>query len=128
MISSPVQISPGIESTAVIFGISLLVGTIGIFLGARLVIDRDTSLVRAALTAGVGAIAWVLASVFLGWIPFLGPVLTLAVWIGVINWMYPDGWASAIAIAVVAWVVAIAIVFLLGVAGDIPAASIAASL
>jgi len=69
--------------------VSLIIGTAAIYAGARLIIDADTGIGRAAVTALLGALAWALVSFFVGWIPFLGPLLTLVAWIGVINWQYP---------------------------------------
>ncbi|MFC6766229.1 hypothetical protein [Natrinema soli] len=100
-----------------IFVLSLLVGTIGILAGARLVLDRDASFVNAAVTALIGAVAWAVTSFFVGWIPLLGILLMLIVWVGVINWRYPGGWGSAVAIGFVAWIVAVGIVYLFAVVG-----------
>ena len=93
------------------FVVSLLVGTVAIVAGVRLVIDSDAGLANAALTALVGAAVWAAVSYFVGWIPFLGVVLMLVAWIGVINWRYPGGWGSAAAIGFVAWIVAVGIVY-----------------
>lgn len=103
--------------TAVIFLISLLVGAAGIYAGVVLVADRDVSLLNAAFTALLGAIAWGLVSYFLGWIPLLGALLTLVVWIAVINWRYPGGWGTAIGIGLVAWLVAGAVLYGLSTVG-----------
>jgi len=93
-----------------IFVLSLLVGTVGILAGVRLVLDRDAGVANAAMTALLGAIAWAITSFFVGWVPVLGVLLMLVVWVGVINVRYPGGWGAAIAIGVVAWIVAVVIV------------------
>jgi len=49
--------------------------------------------------------------------PLLGILLMLIVWVGVINWRYPGGWGSAVAIGFVAWIVAVGIVYLFAVVG-----------
>lgn len=49
--------------------------------------------------------------------PLVGGTLMLVVWVGAINWRYPGGWIEAVAIGVVAWVVAVAVVYALAVAG-----------
>ncbi|WP_226040190.1 hypothetical protein [Natrinema sp. DC36] len=100
-----------------IFVLSLLVGTIGILAGARLVLDREASFVNAAVTALIGAVAWAVTSFFVGWVPLLGILLMLIVWVAVINWRYPGGWGSAVAIGFVAWIVAVGIVYLFAVVG-----------
>ncbi|WP_435551307.1 hypothetical protein [Natrinema sp. CGMCC1.2065] len=100
-----------------IFVLSLLVGTIGILAGARLVLDRDASFVNAAITALIGAAAWGITSFFVGWAPILGVLLMLVIWVGVINWRYPGGWGSAAAIGFVAWIVAVGILYALAAVG-----------
>lgn len=103
----------GIISAVFVFLVSLLIGTAAIHLGAQVMIDRDTGFARAAVTALIGAVAYTLVGFFVGWIPLLGPLLMLLVWIGVINWQYPGGWGTAIGIGLVAWIVAILILFAL---------------
>lgn len=100
-----------------VFVISLLIGAVGIYAGARLLIDRDTGFRRAIVTAFVGAIIWALVALFVGWIPIIGPLLTLVVWIGFINWQYPGGWGTAVGIGFVAWIVTFAILYVLSLLG-----------
>ena len=100
-----------VADAILIFVLSLLVGTAGILAGVRLVLDRDAGFVNAAVTALVGSIVWAITSFFVGWVPILGVVLLLLVWIGVINWRYPGGWGAAVAIGFVAWLVAVGIVY-----------------
>ena len=102
-----------IASAVFVFLISLLVGTAAIHLGARLLVDRDTGFRRAVLTAVIGAVVYTIVGFFFGWIPFLGPLLMLVAWIGVINWMYPGGWGTAAGIGFVAWIIAVLILFAL---------------
>ncbi|QLG29497.1 hypothetical protein HUG10_12305 [Halorarum halophilum] len=98
-------------SAVFIFLVSLLVGAAAIHLGAQLLVDRDTGFRRATVTALIGAIVYTLVGLFLGWIPLLGPLLMLVAWIAVINWQYPGGWGTAIGIGLVAWIVAVLILF-----------------
>jgi len=110
-----------VGSAVSVFLVSFLVGTMAITLGAQILVDRDTGVGRAAITALVGALVYALVGVFLGWIPLLGPILMLLAWVGVINWQYPGGWGTALGIAFVAWLVAVAILYglaLLGIATD----------
>lgn len=100
-----------------VFVVSLLIGAVGIYTGARLLIDRDTGFRRAIVTAFVGAIIWALVAFFVGWIPIIGPLLTLIVWIGFINWQYPGGWGTAAGIGFVAWIVVFAILYVLSLLG-----------
>lgn len=106
-----------IADSIIVFAISLLVGSIGILVGARLVVDEDAGWVKAVGVALVGAIVWGLLSFFVGWIPILGPLALLVVWVGTINLSYPGGWGSAAAIGFVAWIVAAAILVGLGFLG-----------
>ncbi|XVH30722.1 hypothetical protein ACNS7O_09990 [Haloferacaceae archaeon DSL9] len=110
---------PSMLGPLLIFLVNLLIGTIAIHTGAKLVIDRDTPFSYAAVTALIGAIVWGLVSLFVGWIPLIGPILTLLAWIGVINWRYPGGWGAAIGIALVAWLIAIVVLWLLATVGII---------
>lgn len=91
----------------VAFIIALLIGGLAIFISASLVVDvRNYG--YAVMTALIGAIAWALTA----WIPIIGPLIALVVWVGVINWRYPGGWGSAAIIGFVAWLSAIVIIFI----------------
>ncbi|MFC7071309.1 hypothetical protein [Halobaculum lipolyticum] len=100
-----------LASAALVFLVSLLVGTVAIRLGAQVLIDRDTGNRRALATALIGALVYTLVGYFLGWVPVLGPVLMLLAWVGVINWQYPGGWGTAAGIGVTAWLVAVGLLF-----------------
>lgn len=105
--------------SVVAFVVALLVGGLAIYASASLVIDaRDYS--HAVITALVGAIAWGLTA----WIPLIGPIIALIVWIGVINWRYPGGWVDAGIIGVVAWLAALVIIFVIDLL--VPGVSVAA--
>lgn len=84
------------------FIVSLLVGALGIYVGAR-VITGIEDYGYAIITALIGAVVWWLVAFFLGWIPLLGTLLALIAWIWVINVRYPGGWGKAIGIGLVAW-------------------------
>ncbi len=100
----------------IVFIVSLLIGAVGIYVGARIVTGTD-DYSYALITALIGAVIWGLVSLFLGWIPLLGPLATLVAYIGVINYRYPGGWLKATAIALIAWVASVIVVVLLGVIG-----------
>ena len=106
-----------IVSAVFVFLVSLLVGAVAIRLGAQVMIDSDIGFRRAIITAVIGAIVYSVVGFFLGWIPLLGPLLMLVAWIGVINWQYPGGWGTAIGIAIIAWIVAVAILYGLSILG-----------
>lgn len=94
--------------SVVAFVVALLVGGLAIYVSASIVADvQDYG--HAVVTALVGAVGWALFS----WIPLIGTLLALVVWIGVINWRYPGGWTQAAIIGVVAWLSALVILFVL---------------
>ena len=88
----------------VAFLIALLIGGLAIYISARIVVDID-DYSHALLTAVLGAIGWALTV----WIPLIGPIIALIVWVWVINWQYPGGWVKAAIIGGVAWVAALVI-------------------
>lgn len=100
----------------IVFVVSLLVGALGIYIGARVVTDAD-DYTYAIVTALIASFVWVLVAVFLGWIPFLGPVLALVAYVGVINWRYPKGWLAAFAIALIAWASSLIILYVISALG-----------
>ncbi|SFK80145.1 hypothetical protein SAMN04487950_1160 [Halogranum rubrum] len=105
-----------VDSIVIAF-ISLLIGGLGITAGARLVIDDSASFGYAFVTAAIGALVWAVMSFFVGWIPLVGPLLMLIVWVGVINWRYPGGWVAAAGVGIVAWLAAVVVLFVLSLVG-----------
>ena len=111
------MILQSLTGSLIVLLVNLIIGTIAIYAGARLIIDADTAVGRAAVTALLGALAWAIVSFFFGFIPLLGPLLTLVAWIGIINWQYPGGWGAAAGIGLVAWLVAVAALVVLNSLG-----------
>ena len=91
----------------VAFIIALIIGGLAIYISASLIVGA-TEYSYAVVTAFIGAIAWALTA----WIPIIGPIIALVVWVGVINWRYPGGWMQAAIIGIVAWVSALVILFI----------------
>jgi len=102
--------------TIVTFVVSLLVGGLGIYVGAR-VLTGEGDFEHAVWTALFGALGWAVVSLLVGWIPFLGgllaTVLGLVVYLGIINARYPGGWVNAAGIALVAWLASVIVLTLL---------------
>lgn len=92
----------------VTFVIALLIGGLAIYISARIVVDVD-DYSHAVVTALIGAIAWALTA----WVPLIGPLIALVVWVGVIKWRYPGGWMKAGIIGAGAWISALIILFIL---------------
>lgn len=98
------------------FVASLLTGGLGVYLGARYVVDsRDY--VNAAVTGLLGAVVLVGGGALFGWVPVLGQVLLFLVYVGLIGRRYPGDWTDAAAIAAIAWLTVLLVLAILAVAG-----------
>lgn len=102
--------------SVIVFVVSLLVGALGIYLGARVITDYD-DYTYAIVTALIGAIIWGVVGFFFGWIPLLGPLLVFVAYVAVINWRYPGGWVNAILISLVAWIASLVVLYVLALVG-----------
>jgi len=100
----------------IVFVVSLLIGALGIYAGALLITDYE-DFTYAVVTALIGAVVWAVAGFLLGWIPFLGPLLVLLAYVGVVNYRYPGGWGNAILIALVALVASLVVLYVLAAIG-----------
>jgi len=103
-------------NSIIVFVVNLLIGALGIYVGARVISDYD-DYTYAIVTALIGAIVWAVVSLFVGWIPLLGPILVLIAYVAIINWRYPGGWVDAILIALVAWIAVLVVVYVLAAVG-----------
>jgi hypothetical protein len=101
-----------ITDNIVVFVVSVLIGGVGIYVGGRLLAGVD-DYGHAIVTALIGAVVWTVVGGFLGDVPLLGPLLTLLSYLAVIKWRYRAGWLRAGAIAAVAWVAALVVLYLL---------------
>jgi len=106
----------GVSNSLVVFMVSLLIGALGVYVGARAVTGVD-DYAYAIVTALVGAVVWVVVAVLFGWIPFFGPALALLAYLGVIRRRYPGGWITAVTVALIAWIAAVAVLYALAVIG-----------
>ena len=105
-----------VVATAVVFLVSLLLGALGIYIGARIIVGAD-SFDHAIVTALLGAIVWAVVGAVAGWIPLLGPLLALIAYIGVINFRYDTDWTAAAMIGLVAWVTVLIALYVLAAVG-----------
>jgi hypothetical protein len=101
-----------IIESAIAFVVGLLIGALGIYVGARVIVDYE-DYTYAIVTALIATLVWIL----LGWIPLLGPILALIAYIAIINWRYPGGWLQAIGIALIAWIASFVVLYVLAVVG-----------
>lgn len=102
--------------TIIVFVVSLLIGALGIYFGARVITDYD-DYTYAIITALLGAIIWAVVGFLFGWIPFLGPLLVLIAYVAVINYRYPGGWVNAILISLIAWIASVVVLYVLALVG-----------
>lgn len=100
----------------IVFVVSLLIGAVGIFAGAKVVVDAE-DYTYALITALLGAIIWAVVGFFFGWVPLLGPLLVLLAYLAVVNARYPGGWVDAAAITIVAWLSVLIVLYVLALIG-----------
>lgn len=108
--------SNGMIDTLIVFAVSLLIGALGIYLGAKVIVDA-ADYTYAIITALIGAIVWGLVGFFFGWIPLLGPLLVFVAYLAVVNARYPGGWVDAAAITIVAWISVLVVLYVLALLG-----------
>ena len=104
-----------VDSVAV-FVVSLLIGGVGIYVAARVVVD-ESDYGYAVVTALIGSVVWGVVGFFFGWIPLLGPALTFLAYLAVINSRYPGGFWDAVVITLVAWLASAVVLYLLAALG-----------
>ena len=98
------------------FAVSLLTGGLGIYLGARYVID-SSDYVNAAITGLIGAVVLVVGGALFGWVPLLGQVLLFVVYVALVGHRYPGDWTDAASIAAIAWATVAVVLTVLAAAG-----------
>lgn len=105
-----------VVATAVVFLVSLVLGAVGIYVGARIIVGAN-DFDHAIVTALLGAIVWAVAGALVGSIPLVGPLIALVAYIGVINWRYASSWTAAAMIGLLAWLTVLAVLYVLAVFG-----------
>jgi hypothetical protein len=99
-------------TAAIIFVVSLIIGSIGIYAGVKLVADSNIGFSSAVITALLGVIVYTILG-FFNIIPIIGPLLLLIIWVGIINYRYPGGWGTAAGIGFVAWIITAIILYII---------------
>lgn len=113
-----------LQNSLIVFIVSLLIGGLGVFVGASLLAgSRDYG--HAVVTAAIGSLVWAVVSYLIGGIPVLGPVLVFLAYLAVIKWRYRTGWITAAGITLVAYVTVLVVLAVLsnlgaGLVTDIP--------
>jgi len=109
----------GLETSLLVFAVSLLIGGFAIHVGATLALkSHDYS--HAVLTALLGALAWGLVDVALTRVGLggsLASLVGLVVWAWVVRWRYGVGWVRAAVIGLGAWIAALLALSVLAVFG-----------
>lgn len=100
--------------TIIGFVVSLIIGAVGIYLGASYLTDVE-DYAYAIGTALIASIVWFVVAFFLGELAFIGTILALIIYIAIINYRYPGGWSEAIGIALIAWIASIVILYILAI-------------
>lgn len=100
-------------SSVVVFVVNLLIGAIGIYVGAKVIADVEdyTYAIGTALIAGI---LWAIIEFV---VPLIGGILALIAYLWVINRRYPGGWIEAILIALIAWISVVVVFVILSFLG-----------
>lgn len=96
---------------AIIFLISLAISTIVIYVVTKIFGEKE-GIGRALLTAIVGAVVYSVAYFLFG-TGWLAAILGGIVWLIALRWLYDIGWLKALGIAVIVWIAATIVGFLL---------------
>lgn len=108
-----------LETSALVFAVSLLVGGVAIHFGAKFALKSE-NLSHAVLTALLGAIAWAVVDLLFLRIGVEGVIASIAgliVWIWVIKWRYSVGWLRGSLLGLFAWLAALFVLGLLSLVG-----------
>ncbi len=102
-----------VVGSIITFVVSLLIGGIGIYVGAKIVADvEDYS--YALITALIGGILWGIVEFI---VPIIGGLVAFIAYLWLINRRYPGGWIEAILITLIAWIAIFATLVILSTIG-----------
>lgn len=109
----------GVETSLLVFAVSLLVGGFGIHVGSKLAL-KSRGFVHAVVTALFGALAWAGVELLFGSIGIgglLSSLVAFLVWMWVVRLRYDVGWLRAGVLALGAWAGAVFALFVLALVG-----------
>lgn len=106
----------GVLDAVITFVVSLLVGGLGIHIGASLIAGKS-DYGKAVFTALIGALVWGVVGFLIGWLPLIGPVIVFLAYVAVIKSRYRGGWLAAGGIALIAWAASLAVMSVLAIIG-----------
>lgn len=109
----------GVQTTLILFAVSLLVGGFAISVGAKFAL-RSEDYSHAVLTAVLGAIAWAAVNAVFEEVGFNGvfsSLIGLTVWVWVLRQRYEVGWVRGSVIGLFAWLAALFVLALLALVG-----------
>ena len=114
-----------LTGTVVIFLVSMFAGGVGNYLGIRLVSDQEPSYVHSLISSVLSAAVWGGVSYLLnvydvGITPFAGALISLLIWIVVLYFRYSGGVATAVPAALIAWIIAVIVLYVIAVYTSIP--------
>lgn len=102
-----------VVGSIITFVVSLLIGGIGIYVGAKVVADvEDYS--YALVTALIGGILWGIVEFF---VPLIGGLVAFLAYLWIVNRRYPGGWIDALLITLVAWLAVVITLVILSTIG-----------
>ena len=103
------------------FIIGLTILTIVFYIAGRVVVGRKRALFSDALVISLlGTVVANMVSLFMPSVPLIGLILSLVIWLLLIRHYYETGWLGAFAVAVMAVIVYVAILFVLSILLVIP--------
>lgn len=102
-----------VVGSIITFVVSLLIGGIGIYVGAKIIADVE-DFPYALITALIGGILWGIIEFF---VPIIGGLVAFIAYLWIINRRYPGGWIEAILITLIAWIAVVVTLVILSTIG-----------
>jgi hypothetical protein len=106
-----------VVGTVLIFVVSMLAGGFGNYVGIRALSDNEVTFSHAVVSSIISAAVWAVLSYLLNVyvdasvVVFGGALVSLLVWIVVLYFRYSGGIETAIPTALLAWIIAVAVLY-----------------